>query len=344
MLIHIEVELPWTMHLPVSSDDRHPYFYRYLHTHILVAEEQLLLLIDVPIQDHTQQLEIYQVFNLLIPKGNLSAWYDIDTKYLGISYDETKAIEISEQQFTTCQWAYGQFCNNDKPLQPLTNPPSCITANYTKDKAGIECQCSLQMWNTCNATIPTPITSNLWILTPATESDPVGITLICPNKAPKSIKVEKPIHVFCLPSACSATSWHLHLPPHYENHRMMINISLNTANLNTMNISSPEFWILQHLEDHWNKTKLQKLTDISTLPVAHLYKHMIYNNRPIIPFNLADESVDDPAPIWTPFSHTGIYGTTIGLLIPAGLGIFFCYFFWCWPAILVHQPFWSVSS
>ena len=58
MLIHTEAELPSTMHLPVPSDDTF-HFYRYLHTHVLVAEEQFLLLIDVPIQDHTQQLKIY---------------------------------------------------------------------------------------------------------------------------------------------------------------------------------------------------------------------------------------------------------------------------------------------
>ena len=66
MLMHIKAELPPTMHLLVSSDDT-LHFYSYLCTHILVAEEQFLLLIDVPIQDWTQQLEIYQVFNLLIP-------------------------------------------------------------------------------------------------------------------------------------------------------------------------------------------------------------------------------------------------------------------------------------
>ena len=58
MLMHIEAELPSTMHLPVSSDDT-LHFYRHLHTHILVAEEQFLLLIDVPIQDQAQQLKIY---------------------------------------------------------------------------------------------------------------------------------------------------------------------------------------------------------------------------------------------------------------------------------------------
>ena len=96
MLIHIKAELPSTIHSLVSLDDT-LHFYRYLNAHILVAEEQFLLLIDVPIHDHTQQLMIYQVLNLLIPKGNLSACYDIDTKYFGISYDGTKAIEILEQ-------------------------------------------------------------------------------------------------------------------------------------------------------------------------------------------------------------------------------------------------------
>ena len=241
MLIHIEAELPPTMHLPASLDDT-LHFYRYLHTHVLVVGEQFLLLIDVPIQDLTQQLKIYQVFNLLIPKGNPTACYDRNTKYLEISCDETKATEILEQQFTTSQQANRWFCHIDAPLQPLANPPSFITAIYAKNKAGIKCWCSLQIRNTCIATIPTPITSNLWILTSATKSDPAGITLICPDKAPKSVKVGKSIHsihVFHLPPACSAMSWHFHLPPHYENHYQMINISLNTPNLNMMNISLP---------------------------------------------------------------------------------------------------------
>ena len=63
-----------------------------------------------------------------------------------------------------------------------------------------------------------------------------------------------------------------------------MNISLNTANLNAMNISSPELPVWQHLEDHWNKTQLHKLADVPTVPVAYLYQHMFDNNRPILPF------------------------------------------------------------
>ena len=231
----------------------------------------------------------------------------------------------------------------DAPLEPLINQPSYITSIYAKNKAEIECWCSLQLRNTCSATIPTPIMSNLWILTSTTELHPAGIILICPEKAPKSIKLQKPFHVSHLPPACSAMSQHFYLPPCYENHQMMINISLNTSNLNMMNISLPQFWVWQHLEDHWKKTQLHKLVDVPTVPVAQLYKHLIDKNGPILPFHLADESIDDPPPIWSQFSHTGIYIMIIGFLIPAALGIFCCYLFWCWPAILAHWPFWSDS-
>ena len=54
------------------------------------------------------------------------------------------------------------------------------------------------------------------------------------------------------------------------NHQMTINISLNTAKLNALNISLLEFQVWQHLEDHWDKTQLHKLFDIPTVPVAHL--------------------------------------------------------------------------
>ena len=137
MLLHFEETLPLTMHLPVSSEDA-VHFYRYLCTHILIADEQFLLLIDVPIQDHAQQLEIYEVLNLAIPHRNFSAHYNINSRYLGIMHDETKAVEISEDQFNICQKANGQFCSLNTPLLPLTNSPSCTAALYAKDKAGIE--------------------------------------------------------------------------------------------------------------------------------------------------------------------------------------------------------------
>ena len=71
MLSHIEETLPSTMHLPISSEDT-LHFYHYLCTHVLITNQQFLLLIDVPIQHHSQQLSIYKIFTLDIPHGNFT--------------------------------------------------------------------------------------------------------------------------------------------------------------------------------------------------------------------------------------------------------------------------------
>ena len=188
--------------------------------------------------------------------------------------------------------------------------------------------------NANSVTIPTPIAPNVWILTSAPTAVLTGIMIICPEETPRFIKTQTPILILCLPPVCSATSQHFYLPLCYETHELTINISFNMANLNVMNISSPEFRIWQHLEDDWNGTKLHHLANIPSVPIDQLYKHMVSSNGPITPFMSTNESVDDTASIWTLFPHTGIYIMAIGLLTPARLGIFCCYFFWCQPTRL----------
>ena len=135
MLYQIESELPPNMHMPIpSSDPLH--FYRYLQSHMLVEESQFLLLIDVHIQDRAQQIQIYKIINLPVPVGNYSMRYTINNKYLGITYDRTKVMNIPEDQFKLCKEANGQFFPLTTPLQPLTNPPSCVAALYTRPGSG----------------------------------------------------------------------------------------------------------------------------------------------------------------------------------------------------------------
>ena len=100
---------------------------------MLVEENQFLPLIDVPIQDRAQQIQIYKIINLLVPVGNYSMRYTMDNKYLGVTYNRTKVMDIIEDQFKLCKEANGQFCPLMTPVQPLMNPPLCVAALYTKN-------------------------------------------------------------------------------------------------------------------------------------------------------------------------------------------------------------------
>ena len=146
------------------------HFYRYLRTHILIENKQILLLIDIPIQDRARQITIHQVFTLDIPHGNYSARYDINMQYFGVTKDATMGLELSHTQFEACRQANGQFCHITMPFQPLANPPTCTTALYAKSAASIESKCSLQLHKATATPLPTQITPDVWIQTTPTSA------------------------------------------------------------------------------------------------------------------------------------------------------------------------------
>ena len=104
-----------------------------------------------------------------------------------------------------------------------------------------------------------------------------------------------------------------------------------------INISSINFHIWQHLEKQGNESQLQHLASIHSIRVGQLYSHIAKGIQHITPFS-PEESTGGTDSIWTPFSPTGVYVMAIGWLIPAGLGIFCCCFFWCQTARLACQP------
>ena len=269
MLFQIESELPPNMHLPIpSSDPLH--FYRYLWTHILVEENQFLLLIDVPIQDRAQQIQIYQIINLPVPVGNYSMRYTMDTKYLGVTYDRTKAMDIPEEQFKLCKEANRQFCPLTTPLQPLTNPPSCVAALYTKNSREIDRLCELTTKTQLELYLPIPLASNVWAIISSPFNQQPPVTVICPTRPATSIHISPPIHVLRLEPACSATSQHFHLPPKYEDTHVTMNLSIYNANLDIINISSALFRITLHVLSVQQQEMLERLAALLPVPIKRI--------------------------------------------------------------------------
>ena len=162
------------------------------------------------------------------------------------------------------------------------------------------------------------------------------MTLICLEEPMVTIPIQKQIHILKLPMACSATSANFYLPPRYETPTLDVNISLNMANLHMLNISAQNFCIWQHLGSNGSDMQLQHLTTIPSVLVHNIYQHLLNSTIPVMPFNT--ESTGNTDSLWTLFTHPGIYVSAIGSLIPVGIGLFCCYFFWCQPARLACWP------
>ena len=63
-------------------------------------------------------------------------------------------------------------------------------------------------------------------------------------------------------------------PPHYENHTI-INVSLDTVNINEINISTLYSRVWQHFNSNWTSPHLQKWANVAEVSIAQFYKHMI---------------------------------------------------------------------
>ena len=225
---------------------------------------------------------------------------------------------------STRQWT---VCHISTPFQTLANPLTCIAALYTKSKASIASKCSLQLGKTTTTALPTQITPDVWILTTPVTAPVNTITLICPEKPMESMAIWQPIYILKLPMACSATSAHLYLLPRYETPVLNVNVSLDMANLQMINITALHFHIWQHLGNNQSDMQLQHLATIPSIPDHKVYQHLLNSTIHLTPFNT--EPSEDTDSVWSVFTHPRIYISALGSLIPVGIGLFCCYFFWC---------------
>ena len=279
MLYQIESELPPNMHLPIpSSDPLH--FYKYLWMHVLVEKNQFLLLIDVPIQDRAQQIQIYQIINLPVPVGN----------YVGVTYDRTKEMDIPEEQFKLCKEANGQFFPLTTPLQPLTNLPSCVAALYTKNSREIDRLCELTTKAQPELYLPIPLASSVWAIISSPFKQQPPVTVICPTRPATSIHISLPIHVLRLEPTCSVTLQHFHLPPKYEDTHITMNLSIYNANLDIIDISSALFRITQHMPSVQQQETLEKLAALPPVPIKRITMELMGE--------VLQETLSNDKPFW----------------------------------------------
>ena len=194
----------------------------------------------------------------------------METKYLGVTYDRTKAMDIPEEQFKLCKEANGQFFPLSTPLQPLTNPPSCVAALYTKNSREIDHLCELTTKAQPEMYIPIPLAPNVWAIISSPFKQQPPVTVICPTKRAALIHISLPIHIFKLEPACSATSQHFHLPPKYEDTHITMNFSIYNANLDIIDISSASFRIAQHIPSVQQHEMLEKLAALPPVPIKRI--------------------------------------------------------------------------
>ena len=101
----------------------------------------------------------------------------------------------------------------------------------------------------------------------------------------------------------------------------MMSVSLDTANIDVINISTLDFRIWQHFSSNWIPPFLQKLANVPEVTVAQLYRDMINTGEWTHLFTIKDDD-EDPSLIWTILFHPGTYIGTIGMIFAVCIGVY----------------------
>ena len=123
---------------------------------------------------------------------------------------------------------------------------------------------------------------------------------------------------------------------------MVRNISLDTTNINAINISTLDFRMWQHLSRNQTHPNLQKPTNVAEVPVTQLYRDMINACEPIHSFTIKDEEKDSSLK-WTILKHPETSIGTVGMIFVSCI-CDYCFWFWIMLAASMHWPYSLVSS
>ena len=116
---------------------------------------------------------------------------------------------------------------------------------------------------------------------------------------------------------------------------MVMSKSLDTVNINDINISTLDFRLWQHYSSNWTQSHLQKLKNVPDMPVAQLYRDLINASEPIHSFTIKDDD-EDSYLIWTILKHPRTYIGTIGMIFAVWIGVYCFKRFWIGPATSRH--------
>ena len=122
----------------------------------------------------------------------------------------------------------------------------------------------------------------------------------------------------------------------------MMSVSLDTTNINAINISTLDFRTWQHFNSNWTSPHLHKLANVPKVPIVQLNIHMINTSEPVHSFTIKHGD-KDPSLILTILIHPGAHIGTIGMIFAVCIGVYCFKRFWIKPATPRHQPFSPVS-
>ena len=270
LLREIDRKLPSSLQLPVDPEKNLWLFYRLMTAKTVFDDDRMLMIIDIPLVNFLQRLQIYKIYNLPIahpemyindtsPKTSkhITALYEVETNVIGIDTSRSNYVLLHKEEAKACIESNSKFCQITSPTYPINVNKFCVMALFTGKNVKDLCKAKVRP----NSILPMAehIKNGLWLVSTAV---PLEFRITCDNQGilkGRNARVMPPIGLINLNQSCIATSDAITLPRYYEfestqtsRERFKINKRNFTIWEPLEQVAKPKFggdWDLPNLED-----------------------------------------------------------------------------------------------
>lgn len=290
-LTDIQAHLPKSMELPQNPSTNLWEYYQFLQCSTIIDPNHIIILIDIPLLDSFNKLEVYHIFNLPIFMNattsvkcttcNLVAKYHLEASAIAINVERTRYMFITENELAPCSHPVNKFCHLKSPIYPINRSTHCVTALFMANEDKIHKYCKTDVSTFFQLPQAELIAEGLWVI--ATYSK-IFFSIVCGNSTLPSnhITATPPLALVHLDLSCTAFSDFLTLPSFHKHSSKLINLHEFSNAFTQINFSAISIWKPFHLPfpiKH-NLTIPDQLMNIKQMPLDKLI-HEIDSVQPV---------------------------------------------------------------
>ena len=292
LLIEVESKLPNNFELPRNSRKDIWYFYKTLTCVTYLEDNEIRIVLKVPLINTREEYEIYRIHNLPLPmqhestkQDDILLKYNLESEMLMVSKDKTEFSFLSENTFQMCNSYHFQLCNPETAFYQTNLNTFCVIALFKQNTHDIKTFCKQMVVLDQKLPMTKYLSYGIWIVV---TNKPLTFTLNCQSHDPKvgDITLTPPFGIIKLNNTCKASNKYLRLPEYFGKHSQFIRsdplqslLKLhNTSHFFIWNNSKTEFAKLKHISLPSHLSGLKEIPMQNFLRETRAYKTINFDD------------------------------------------------------------------